>query len=575
VTDSSNSTATTGSAAVRPRSAVDAIADGHFDAEVALDPIAATSIGVPGFETELTDYSPAAHAQRSALRRSTLAALDTAQPVDDVDRVTIAALRERLGVEEELYAIGADESSLNVIASPLQSLRSVYDLMAKSSADDWATLATRLRKTPAAMATYVESLRAALGRGDVSARRQVERCIDQARQFSAADGFFAELASGARLAGAPAESDELPESLQRNLREATGVAAGAFSQLADVLTDELLPAAPAHDAVGRERYALWSRYFLGARVDLDETYAWGLEELARIEAEMRQVADRIRPGASIAEAIEVLDADPDRRLEGTDALQAWMQEKSDAAVKALSQTHFDIPEPIRRLECCIAPTHEGGIYYTGPSEDFSRPGRMWWSVPQEVTWFGTWRETTTVYHEGVPGHHLQVGQTVYRSQLLNRWRRMGCWVSGHGEGWALYAERLMADLGFLDDPADRFGMLDAQAMRAARVALDIGVHLGLDAPAELGGGTWDADKAWTFLTSHVNMAEGFLRFELDRYLGWPGQAPAYKVGERLWLSTRDELRQREGDAFDLTAFHRRALDIGSVGLDVLREALLG
>jgi uncharacterized protein (DUF885 family) len=180
-----------------------------------------------------------------------------------------------------------------------------------------------------------------------------------------------------------------------------------------------------------------------------------------------------------------------------------------------------------------------------------------------------------VYHEGVPGHHLQVGQTVYRSQLLNRWRRMGCWVSGHGEGWALYAERLMADLGFLDDPADRFGMLDAQAMRAARVALDIGVHLGLDAPAELGGGTWDADKAWTFLTSHVNMAEGFLRFELDRYLGWPGQAPAYKVGERLWLSIRDELRQREGDAFDLAAFHRRALDIGSVGLDVLRDTLLG
>jgi uncharacterized protein (DUF885 family) len=221
-----------------------------------------------------------------------------------------------------------------------------------------------------------------------------------------------------------------------------------------------------------------------------------------------------------------------------------MQDKSDAAVEALSSSHFDIPAPIRRLECRIAPTHEGGIYYTGPSEDFSRPGRMWWSVPQDVTWFGTWRETTTVYHEGVPGHHLQVGQTVFRSQLLNRWRRLGCWVSGHGEGWALYAERLMADLGFLDDPADRFGMLDAQAMRAARVALDIGVHLGLPAPSELGGGTWDADKAWTFLTSHVNMAEGFLRFELDRYLGWPGQAPAYKVGERGDGSVRRLLHPR-------------------------------
>jgi uncharacterized protein (DUF885 family) len=421
----------------------------------------------------------------------------------------------------------------------------------------------------------VESLRAAAARGDVSARRQVERCIDQATGYAGADGFFAGLASGARLEGAPASAAELPQSLQRDLTHAADVAADAYRGLADVLRTELSPVAPAADAVGRERYALWSRYFLGATIDLDETYAWGLEELARIEAEMRQVADRIRPGASIKDAIEVLDADPDRRLDGTAALQAWMQTKSDAAVEALSGSHFDIPEPIRRLECRIAPTHEGGIYYTGPSEDFSRPGRMWWSVPQDVTWFGTWRETTTVYHEGVPGHHLQVGQTVFRSQLLNRWRRLGCWVSGHGEGWALYAERLMADLGFLDDPADRFGMLDAQAMRAARVALDIGVHLGLPAPAELGGGTWDADKAWTFLTSHVNMAEGFLRFELDRYLGWRGLAPAYTVGERLWLSVRDELARREGDAFDLTAFHRKALDIGSVGLDVLRETLLG
>jgi uncharacterized protein (DUF885 family) len=560
---------------IRPRTAVDAIADGYLDAELALDPIAATSIGSTGFETELTDYSPAAHAERSALRRRTLTALDGTEALDDVDRVTVAALRERLGLEEELYAIGADSSSLNVIASPLQSLRSVDDLMAKNTADDWATLAVRLAKTPDAVAGYVESLRAAAARGDVSARRQVERCIDQATGYAAADGFFAGLASGARLEGAPASAAELPQSLQRDLTHAADVAADAYRGLADVLRTELSPVAPAADAVGRERYALWSRYFLGATIDLDETYAWGLEELARIEAEMRQVADRIRPGASIKDAIEVLDADPDRRLDGTAALQAWMQTKSDAAVEALSGSHFDIPEPIRRLECRIAPTHEGGIYYTGPSEDFSRPGRMWWSVPQDVTWFGTWRETTTVYHEGVPGHHLQVGQTVFRSQLLNRWRRLGCWVSGHGEGWALYAERLMADLGFLDDPADRFGMLDAQAMRAARVALDIGVHLELPAPAELGGGTWDADKAWTFLTSHVNMAEGFLRFELDRYLGWPGQAPAYKVGERLWLSVRDELARREGDAFDLTAFHRKALDIGSVGLDVLRETLLG
>ena len=147
---------------------------------------------------------------------------------------------------------------------------------------------------------------------------------------------------------------------------------------------------------------------------------------------------------------------------------------------------------------------------------------MWWSVPPEVTTFNTWREKTTVYHEGVPGHHLQVGQAVFERATLNTWRRLACWTSGHGEGWALYAERLMADLGFLDDPGDRLGMLDGQRMRAARVVFDLGVHLGLEAPEEWGGGTWDADKGWEFLKANVNMPEAFIRFEWNRYLGWPG-----------------------------------------------------
>jgi uncharacterized protein (DUF885 family) len=553
----------------RQRSAVDEIADAHLDAEVALDPIAATYLGTPGYDTELTDYSPAGTAARREVGLRTLRALDDATPADEVDRVSIAAMRERLGLAEELYAIEADDHDLNVLSSPLQSLRSVYDLMRKDTADDWATIATRLAKTPQAMAGYVQSLRAGMARGATPARRQVEQCAAQAERHGSADGFFAELAAGAR-----AGDDELPGSVATQLGQAAAVAAHTYTELARFLREELLPVARAQDAVGREEYALRSRYFLGAQVDLDETYEWGREELARIEAEMREVAQTIKPGATPDEAMQALDDDPARQLEGTDALQAWMQRLSDTAVRELADTHFDIPEPIRRLECCIAPTHEGGIYYTGPSEDFSRPGRMWWSVPDDVTTFGTWRETTTVYHEGVPGHHLQVAQTVFRSTLLNRWRRLGCWVSGHGEGWALYAERLMADLGYLDDPGDRMGMLDGQRMRAARVVLDIGVHCGLDAPAELGGGTWDADKAWEFFRHKANMAESLLRFEVDRYLGWPGQAPSYKVGERLWLDVRDQVRAREGESFDLAGFHRRALDLGSVGLDVLREALL-
>ncbi|MGI8529571.1 MAG: DUF885 domain-containing protein [Geodermatophilaceae bacterium] len=557
--------------AVRTPTDVDALADSYLDDLCALDPLSATSFGVPGHDDRLPDLSPDGHAERSQLRRRTLEALADTVGVDASDAVTIAALREELELAEELRAAGADLCDLNVIASPPQSVRDVFDLMNTDTAEDWATIATRLSAVPEALAGYTESLRAAAARGDVAAVRQVHAVGTQCADHAGPDGFFGQFSRDAAAADGP-----LPEAVQGDLRRGAAAAATAYGELSSFLRAELLPQAGEDDAVGAEVYALHSRTFLGARVDLPETYEWGQAELARITALMAETAERIKPGATVAEAIEQLRADPARTLVGTNALREWMQEKSDAAIEALAGRYFDIPEPIRRLECRIAPTHTGGIYYTQPSEDLvTRPGRMWWSVPAGVTEFGTWRELTTVYHEGVPGHHLQIAQTVYRAELLNRWRRVASWISGHGEGWALYAERLMADLGYLDDPADFLGMLDGQSMRAARVVLDIGVHCRFPAPAEVGGGEWNYDKAWAFLTAHANLAEGFLRFELDRYLGWPGQAPSYKIGERLWLQLREDVRAREGESFDLAAFHRRALDIGSVGLDVLRAAVLG
>jgi uncharacterized protein (DUF885 family) len=197
-------------------------------------------------------------------------------------------------------------------------------------------------------------------------------------------------------------------------------------------------------------------------------------------------------------------------------------------------------------------------------------------VPEGIEKFSTWQEITTVYHEGVPGHHLQVSQAVFEQESLNRWQRLLCFVSGHGEGWALYAERLMEELGFLDDPGALLGMLDSQLLRAARVVVDLGVHLQLPIPAGSGwhqGETWNADLAWEFLRSRVHMEDAMLRFELNRYLGWPGQAPAYKLGERIWLQAREEARERKGADFSLKQFHSQALSLGSLGLDPLREEL--
>jgi uncharacterized protein (DUF885 family) len=554
-------------ASARP---VDAVAERFVDDYAALDPIAATYLGLPGHEDRLTDLSPDGFAARADLTRKALADATAATPSDEREQVAKDAFLERLGLDVELDEAGVPQSQVSVLTSGLHEVRSVFDLMATEGEEAWSNIDARLAAIPAALEGYRETLVRAADAGDVSAKRQLNAVAEQVRSWTGQDGgenFFLDLVAGADVGG-----------LRGDLEQHAAAASDAFAAFGRWLSDELAPRGRDKDAVGRERYTLGSRYFLGATVDLEETYAWGFEELKRIEDEMARVADKIVPGGSLEEAVASLEADPSRRIEGKEAFREWMQDLATRTLEDMAGTHFDIPEPVRRIECCIAPTSDGGIYYTGPSEDFTRPGRMWWAVPAGVESFATWREVTTVFHEGVPGHHLQVAQTAYRKEVLNRWQRLMCWVSGHGEGWALYAERLMDELGYLDDPADKLGMLDGQGFRAARVVVDIGMHLELEIPRDnpFGfhpGETWTPDLGLEFMRQHCRMEDAFIQFEVNRYLGWPGQAPSYKVGERIWLQAREDARTRLGSAFDLKAFHRAALDLGSLGLDPLQAAL--
>jgi len=554
----------------RTPSALDALADSYVDRLAAADPFLSTQLGIVGHDAEVTDYSPAAEQARHDLSRELLAAIAEVPDADGVDAVTRAALQERLGLELERAEQHLDVAAVNNLASVLQS-RDVLDLMATETAADWEVLAERMAGFPRALSSWAESLREAAAAGTVSARRQLRLGAEQARGYAADGGFFDTFA-------AEAVGDDAQKA---HVREAADQARAAYREIADVL-EELLPQAPEADAVGREAYQLASRTYLGTEIDLDETYAWGVEELRAIIAEQEQVATRLNErygtggGSSVAAAKEALNADPARILHGSDALQAWMQQLSDTAIADLAGTHFDIPEPLHRLECRIARTGSGGIYYTGPSEDLTRPGRMWWDVPAGTEEFRTWAETTTVYHEGVPGHHLQVGTQTLQAGSLNRWRAMLCWVSGHGEGWALYAERLMEQLGYLDDDGDRLGMLDAQRLRAGRVVLDIGLHLGLPMPTGVpgsDGGAWDERTAWDFMTENWGIEEAERRFELHRYLGWPGQAPSYKIGQRTWEQIRERATAADSSPGAVRDFHRRALELGSLPLSVLEGAL--
>lgn len=549
---------------------IDDRTDRYVVERATLDPLEATYVGIPGHDHELPDLSPDGYAAREELDRRALADVAALSPVDEREAIAREAFLERIGLSVEMTDAGLARHQVSVIASDLHGLRECFDLMATDTTEAWEAVGSRLDGIPGALADYRTTLLEEAAAGRVVARRQYLEVAEQVRGWTGQTGSAGDFFAGFVAAAPEPQRDDL----QRRATEASA----AVAEFGRFLADDLAPRGREHDAVGRDHYGLASRYFLGAAVDLEETYAWGWDELARLTAEQRETAQRIKPGATVAEAVAHLDDDPERWLQGPEAFRQWMQQTSDRTLAALAETEFDIPDQIRTLECCIAPTNDGGVYYTGPSEDFSRPGRMWFSFPEGFDAKTPWRELTTVFHEGVPGHHLQVGQAVAQADALNRWQRLMCWVSGHGEGWALYAERLMDEKGWFADPADRLGFLDMQAFRAARVIVDIGLHLGLAIPEPNPfdfhpGETWTAALVKEFMRQHSSMDDGQLAFEVNRYLGWPGQAPSYKVGERIWLQAREDARQRHGADFDLKAFHKAALDLGSLGLDPLQAAL--
>ncbi|MDN6198414.1 DUF885 domain-containing protein [Corynebacterium flavescens] len=546
--------------AKRRPSLLDASCDNFVHDLAELSPTEATAWGIPGYEGELQDFSPAYFEEVADRTREMMADLDALDDTtdesddeddfDDVDYVTAAVLRDRLCLELDLHHHGEDIRSLNNIASPVQTIRDSLLLMPQETDEDHEAIRSRLSKVGTALHGYRDSLVEAASRGMIPPQRQISEVIVQCERLADADSML----DGLGVHGSEIDS-----------------AKTAFGDFSDWLSNELQPQSSTEDAVGRERYERFSRLFVGDTVNLDEAYEWGLQRLQEIRVEQEAIAHQLYGSeCSTRAAMRNLNQEERYQLRGTEALVKWMQETADNVITELNGSAFDIPEEILDIECCIDPAGTGGIFYTPPADDFSRPGRMWWSVPAGQDLFHTWQELTTVHHEGVPGHHLQIGTALVQEDL-NLWRRAVTWNSGHGEGWALYAEQLMADMGYLEDPGFRMGLLDSQRLRAARVVVDIGLHLGKKLPDANSSGKWDKSHVKTFMRENTAMDDANLNFEVTRYLGWPGQAPSYALGERLWQNTRDSA---VAQGMEVKDFHSQALALGSVPMSILRDIIL-
>jgi uncharacterized protein (DUF885 family) len=555
------------------------ISNQYVEDLAALDPNFATSIGVPGHETELTDYSPEGHAKTAALARQVVADVRDATPEGEPDRIARDVMVERLDTRLKLYDASEYQRDVKIIGSGMGAIRGVFDQMPRNIEQDWRYIAGRLAAVPAALHGYKTSLRQGLAAGKVAARRQAMEAAKQAETWSGlkpnTPSFFSAILDAFDRAGANG-SAIAAGGLRTDLERGVKAAEEAYAAMRTFMLDEYAPKAAERDASGRERYAMNSLVFNGADLDLEDTYRWGWDELYRVEEEIAKTVGRIKPGATVAEVMRLLETDPARQLKTVDEFQSWLQELHDQALDQLDGTHFDIDPRIKRVEVMIPPA--GGAlapYYTGPSEDFARPGRTWWPLGSRTT-FPKWFQVTTAYHEGVPGHHLQVGAVRCYADRLSRYQRTAAFVSGHGEGWALYAERLMGELGYLENADYYLGMLSAQAMRCVRVIVDIGMHLELPIPSGdrfHPGETWSHDLALEFAVERALQPREFMASEITRYLGWPAQAISYKVGERYWLTAREAAKKRRGANFNTKSFHTKALMLGPMGLAQLEKEL--
>jgi uncharacterized protein (DUF885 family) len=546
------------------------LADRLTDDLAAAMPIVATYAGVAGHDERWGDLGPEGLEAVEALLRRTRDELGELPTTDGDDDATLAVrvLEEEVDQLLDASAHGEDLLDVSHTSWTVRALADVLSAQEVGTPEAGEAMLARLRTLPDALASWRRRIDLALDRDLVVARRQVESAVRQLDALARPDGALGSAAQ--RLA---AEHPDLADVANATVPTMSAAA----SETAAYLRERYLPRAPERDAVGRDRYLREARRHLGAELDPEEATAWAWDELARLWERAGEVAARIDDTRDLDGVLQLLATDPTYAAPDPETFRQLMEERQVTALEQLSGTHFDVPDAIRNVTVQLAPPGGPlGAYYMGPSEDLSRPGSIWWSLGDRQV-IPLFDQVSTAYHEGFPGHHLQVGIQVLLGDRLSRAHRLLIWNPGYGEGWALYTERLADELGMLETPAYELGYLTSQLLRVVRVLVDIGLHLELTIPDDAPfhpGEPWTYELAVDALEHHARLPREECLSEVTRYLGWPGQAISYALGQRTILELREERRRREGDAFDLRAFHADVLGSGPVGLDHLRELVL-
>ena len=550
-----------------PSARLAALAATAWDSQMAAQPVSATALGDRRFDDRLRANGPGALAADRARLDGLLREAAAIEPASLAvgDRVTRSALVDFLGSELELAAAGLEAWSVDPLDGPQVAYLNVPSFQPVRTVAEGDALVARWREIGPWIDRLVGTTRASLADGIAAPQALVRnvvaelddllaRSVDEWPLVDPAGVEHPDWQTDRRAAFADAIRAAVADGIRPALARYRAFLA---EELAPVARDDGRPGL-SHLPGGDEAYARLVRAHTTLDLTPDEIHRIGLAETERIDTELRDLGARLLGTSDQAAVLARLRSDPALHF-------ASPSEVFGVAEASLERANAAIPRWFGRLPkapCIVVEmaAHEAKYstiaYYRQPAADGSRPGSYYINTSAPET-RPRYEAETLAFHEAVPGHHLQIA-IAQELDGLPAFRRLGG-PTAYIEGWGPYSERLAAEMGLLSGPMDRFGIASFDAWRACRLVVDTGLHA-------LG---WSRDRAIAFMVEHTALAENNIANEVDRYLAMPGQALAYKLGQREILRLRDEARVALGSKFDIRAFHDAVLGQGAIGLGTL------
>jgi uncharacterized protein (DUF885 family) len=553
---------------VRDGDSLRLLADEYWELRLAFEPIGATVIGDRRYDDRLDDHSPAAlttHRGRLAALTSRLSNLGTT--ADGENAITHSALASQIATDIAEIDSGLDEWTVDPLEGPPITALNIESFQPVRSAAEGRAMVARWRAMGPWLDTFADNLRRSLGEGRVAVRTPVVKTIDGLRStLRHSDADLPLLApAGVDHRDWPAEElGRFRDELRAAVRE---VVRPALARYLETLETAVLPAARSdeqpgivHVPGGEAAYRQLIRIHTSLELGPEAIHRTGLDEVARIDEETRALGSSVLGVSDLAAIHDRLRSDPSLHF-------ATRDEVFEKAARSLDRARAAIPEwfgVLPRADCVVVrmPEHEEKhstiAYYREPAVDGSRPGQYYINTSEPET-RPRYEAEALAYHEAIPGHHLQVATGQGLTDLPEFRRHLG--PTSFFEGWGLYCERLSDEMGLYSGDLDRVGVLSFDAWRACRLVVDTGMHA-------LG---WTRQQAIDFMLEHTALAPNNIVNEVDRYIVWPGQALAYKIGQLEIMRVRGEAQARQGARFDIRGFHDAVLGHGAVGLETLRE----